>query len=792
VKHHRKKPGDKVLKNSNGSKVLASTNMETGEIRINPVETIEEFFDYFEGKVPSPTSNQKKIVLARLNAKHGWPKTKIRQLIKTPDQANRFLVLHEADYVANLENDRAVYRRNPKNLMSPEKIIVETRASKNALDQLAANTQSEKINIRGQRGMSIEPDIGVEQDSEPYMKKRIRAAVGPKLYKTITFATPPTTGGANKTTLGLFENNTGEIFVDLSLHQTAEAAINTTWHELFHSGVQERFIGDKNRANAEEYIAIMEEARGNETIGILASAVYRTRGWDTGLQNGVLFDLSVEEAMVELAAAIKTNSTRDLEQRYNVRLPKSFIQGRETRELLERFLDFIGRLIFPKNTLYKISKDTSDARILEIIRESGNAIAASRQKYLDNRPRVVSNAEFAKEFQDDKTKQFSEDIGLRQDQIIKVAKKFFENTNVEQWSVGYRPTADWVARYLPSTNRVKLNAAFIESRAQALWAMRKVTESPASTEIYSDSALKSSRMIPEKNVANEIILSRWAKNLREKGFQILKDENGEYYVVDKDGNRVSEETENIKSALNDIPHDLRYNTLEEALEDPEIQVRLGWMLAREAPGGIPRAGFYTERYVNSAGELFEDFMMLAVDSLDPLSFAFHEGMHKFVAKLGESGNRDLYDRMVKAATAPHVLKQMERMLADYPRAIADMRRDPEEAVAYAFQFYAASRLPGGPEFRIQPSFKELLTKIVHSIARMLGIMTHARASQKIFDALFEGRVQQEGIEPLRKYQERSFKQYAEQTMRAIRESVPRALSSPIIQLQRLKNAFKPS
>jgi len=260
----------------------------------------------------------------------------------------------------------------------------------------------------------------------------------------------------------------------------------------------------------------------------------------------------------------------------------------------------------------------------------------------------------------------------------------------------------------------------------------------------------------------------------------------------------------IKPALAGVAQDQRFETLEEAQADPgvlesmdkatkwlirafgpEIRQHMGWMLAREAPGR-PMEGYYI--YDDEHG-VVRDFISLAADAVDPLGTAFHEGMHKFVKQLGLTGNQDLYQRLVKAATAPHVMKQMERLLRELPSgylAIDQIRTDPEEAVAYAFQLYAASRIPGGPEFHLMN--KKLFMRVIDTIKKMLGLMTNSNAAEHIFAALFEGRVNRDGIVSLKKYQERAFKEYAKDVMTVLRESVPRSLSSPIIQLQRMRNA----
>jgi hypothetical protein len=130
---------DKNLQNSDGSKRLASTNGNV--ITINPVETVDEFFEYFQGLVKSVTSEQKGVVLTALEEK-GWSLANIKSLLNTPSLANSFLVLHEQSHIDN--NDKAVYHNdkllNPQkkeiDWLTPDKIEIEARASIDAFVKL--------------------------------------------------------------------------------------------------------------------------------------------------------------------------------------------------------------------------------------------------------------------------------------------------------------------------------------------------------------------------------------------------------------------------------------------------------------------------------------------------------------------------------------------------------------------------------------------------------------------------------------------------------------------------------
>lgn len=102
--------------------------------------TVQEFFDYIEGKIESPTSKQKQVVFTEL-AKLGYTKERLQELVKTPEDAQKFIAYHELSHLFN--NDLDIYYRsneigkeNPKNWMLPEKIAIELNATIDAWTRL--------------------------------------------------------------------------------------------------------------------------------------------------------------------------------------------------------------------------------------------------------------------------------------------------------------------------------------------------------------------------------------------------------------------------------------------------------------------------------------------------------------------------------------------------------------------------------------------------------------------------------------------------------------------------------
>lgn len=127
---------NKDLKNTDGTKRFAQTNGT--QITLNPVTNAQEFFDYFEGKEGGPTSLQKQKVLYALS-ESGWSIDRIKSTLNTNKLINTFLILHEQSHIDN--NDKDVYWVNGKDLMTDDKVKIETRASLDALNKLAPGVQ---------------------------------------------------------------------------------------------------------------------------------------------------------------------------------------------------------------------------------------------------------------------------------------------------------------------------------------------------------------------------------------------------------------------------------------------------------------------------------------------------------------------------------------------------------------------------------------------------------------------------------------------------------------------------
>lgn len=109
---------------------LAGTNRSTGIITLQKASfTPEEVLNHFQGKGGARYADQKQAVLDRLT-KEGWSLERITNLLTGNKEATSLLLLHELSHRAHKDS------YNLKNYMSEEALAIETRATKEALEQL--------------------------------------------------------------------------------------------------------------------------------------------------------------------------------------------------------------------------------------------------------------------------------------------------------------------------------------------------------------------------------------------------------------------------------------------------------------------------------------------------------------------------------------------------------------------------------------------------------------------------------------------------------------------------------
>lgn len=96
----------------------------------------------------------------------------------------------------------------------------------------------------------------------------------------------------------------------------------------------------------------------------------------------------------------------------------------------------------------------------------------------------------------------------------------------------------------------------------------------------------------------------------------------------------------------------------------------------------------------------EEVLMISVNAIDPMSIAHHEALHAMFARITKA-DKNAANVLLRAAQAPQVQARLKELLKNEPAALEQLK-DPEEALAYMYQFWAAGEqglLTIGPKTR---------------------------------------------------------------------------------------------
>lgn len=127
------------------------------------------------------------------------------------------------------------------------------------------------------------------------------------------------------------------------------------------------------------------------------------------------------------------------------------------------------------------------------------------------------------------------------------------------------------------------------------------------------------------------------------------------------------------------------------------------------------SGQYLERQLQD-GDI-DKIIELSAYANDPMSTAHHESMHALIASMrGQKEQSAFIKALLKAADSPLVISQLRSLLRNEPAALEQMVNDPEERIAYMYEFWAAGKL------NLAPSVENWFVKLVRTIRGVLGIL----------------------------------------------------------------------
>lgn len=131
---------------------------------------------------------------------------------------------------------------------------------------------------------------------------------------------------------------------------------------------------------------------------------------------------------------------------------------------------------------------------------------------------------------------------------------------------------------------------------------------------------------------------------------------------------------------------------------------------------------------------------IATDAMNPMGVAWHESMHDFFKMLGGSPElRGIKSHLKAAASTPQAMKKLRELLKEHPEALEAVESDPEERLAYMYQFWAEGKLTLGP------TGHSLFQRITRFFRELLGVLNDDEKTRELFTALHAGRFSDPGV-----------------------------------------------
>jgi hypothetical protein len=186
---------------------------------------------------------------------------------------------------------------------------------------------------------------------------------------------------------GLYDPKTHRVFLFTDVVKTPEQARFTAMHEIAgHYGLRglvklfkDVKVGKKTAPEALN--KALDMARQNPTIDALAKAVAKDREIADG-------HLATEEALADLAAAIRTGDFAKLQKRYKVAIPDAVRQG--VQGAFRNFMERVKRIIRAMARRH----DFSDAQVHELLEGAWRHVREGEGKAIDNvAPRASMEAQ---------------------------------------------------------------------------------------------------------------------------------------------------------------------------------------------------------------------------------------------------------------------------------------------------------------------------------------------------------------------------------------------------------------
>lgn len=163
---------------------------------------------------------------------------------------------------------------------------------------------------------------------------------------------------------------------------------------------------------------------------------------------------------------------------------------------------------------------------------------------------------------------------------------------------------------------------------------------------------------------------------------------------------------------------------------PHVELRL-----EQALGG--KAGTYTPKT-----ETAHAIVRAAIGATAQVQSAvWHESMHHLFNSMGDEARspqaRAAYRDMKSAVQSPTIQRQLRELLKDFPKAL-DQLHDPDESLAYTYQFWRQGEQDGKALINLSPNLPGIFGKIRDFLFNALGVISKTEKVEKIFAAFHDG------------------------------------------------------
>ena len=115
----------------------------------------------------------------------------------------------------------------------------------------------------------------------------------------------------------------------------------------------------------------------------------------------------------------------------------------------------------------------------------------------------------------------------------------------------------------------------------------------------------------------------------------------------------------------------------------------------------------------------------------PLSVGMHEAMHEFMKRLADEGHFAGIETLKTVAMSPIMQRRLSNLLEGNEAAQKQLS-DPEEAVAYMFQFWQAEQI------ELSAKTEGIMNKIMNWLKHVFGIMNNHEQAGLIFAHFYDG------------------------------------------------------